>query len=177
MATSKLSKIKALLGMQEEITLMAEAKLKDGTVIGTDAEDWAVGVLGYVVTEEGDKMPLPTGDFQLEDGRVIVIADGTVTEIIPVEAIEEEVVEEVVEASVSKKELIAVLEELSKDFDTKMENLAKELSGNFSKLSAATPVHKKSNLNQVQKVEVQKPLNQMNAAERAMNIFSKSSKN
>jgi len=175
MSKSKLGKIKALLGM--EIALMAEANLKDGTLIGTDAEAWSVGVLAYVVAEDGDKMPLPTGEFELEDGRVMVIEDGTVTEIRDAVVVEEEVVEEeVVEASVSKKELIAVLEELSKEFDSKMENLAKELSGSLKNFSAATPVHKKSN-NQVQKVEFAKPLAEMNTAERAMSIFSKSSNN
>ena len=174
MSKSKLGKIKALLGM--EIALMAEANLKDGTLIGTDAEEWTVGVLAYVVTEEGDKMPLPTGEFELEDGRVMVIEDGTVTEIRDAVVVEEEVIEEeVVEASVSKKELIAVLEELSKEFDSKMENLAKELSGSLKNFSAANPVHKKSN--NVQKVEFAKPLAEMNTAERAMSIFSKSSNN
>ena len=175
MSKSKLGKIKALLGM--EIALMAEANLKDGTLIGTDAEEWTVGVLAYVVTEEGDKMPLPTGEFELEDGRVMVIEDGTVTEIRDAVVVEEEVIEEeVVEASVSKKELIAVLEELSKEFDSKMENLAKELSGSLKNFSAANPVHKKS-INKVQKVEFAKPLAEMNTAERAMSIFSKSSNN
>ena len=175
MSKSKLGKIKALLGM--EVALMAEANLKDGTLIGTDAEEWTVGVLAYVVTEEGDKMPLPTGEFELEDGRVMVIEDGQVTEIRDAEVIEEEVIEEeAIEASVSKKELIAVLEELSKDFDLKMENLAKELSGSLKNFSAAKPVHKKS-INQVQKVEFAKPLTEMNSAERAMAIFSKSSNN
>ena len=175
MSKSKLGKIKALLGM--EIALMAEANLKDGTLIGTDAEEWTVGVIAYVVTEEGDKMPLPTGEFELEDGRVMVIEDGTVTEIRDAVVVEEEVIEEeAIEASVSKKELIAVLEELSKDFDSKMENLAKELSGSLKNFSAANPVHKKS-INQVQKVEFAKPLTEMNAAERAMSIFSKSSNN
>ena len=175
MSNSKLGKIKALLGM--EIALMAEANLKDGTLIGTDAEEWTVGVLAYVVSEEGDKMPLPTGEFELEDGRVMVIEDGTVTEIRDAVVIEEEVIEEeAIEASVSKKELIAVLEELSKDFDSKIENLAKELSGSLKNFSAANPVHKKS-INKVQKVEFAKPLTEMNAAERAMNIFSKSSNN
>lgn len=175
MSKSKLGKIKALLGM--EIALMAEANLKDGTLIGTDAEEWTVGVIAYVVTEEGDKMPLPTGEFELEDGRVMVIEDGTVTEIRDAVVIEEEIIEEeAIEASVSKKELIAVLEELSKDFDSKIENLAKELSGSLKNFSAANPVHKKS-INQVQKVEFAKPLTEMNTAERAMSIFSKSSNN
>ena len=172
---SKLGKIKALLGM--EIALMAEANLKDGTLIGTDAEEWTVGVLAYVVTEEGDKMPLPTGEFELEDGRVMVIEDGTVTEIRDAVVVEEEVIEEeAIEASVSKKQLIAVLEELSKDFDSKIENLAKELSGSLKNFSASKPVHKKS-INRVQKVEFAKPMTEMNAAERAMAIFSKSSNN
>ena len=175
MSKSKLGKIKALLGM--EVALMAEANLKDGTLIGTDAEEWTVGVLAYVVTEEGDKMPLPTGEFELEDGRVMVIEDATVTEIRDAVVVEEEVIEEeAIEASVSKKELIAVLEELSKDFDSKIENLAKELSGSLKNFSASKPVHKKS-INRVQKVEFAKPMTEMNAAERAMAIFSKSSNN
>jgi hypothetical protein len=107
----------------------------------------------------------------------MVIEDGTVTEIRDAVVIEEEVIEEeAIEASVSKKQLIAVLEELSKDFDSKLENLAKELSGSLKNFSASKPVHKKS-INRVQKVEFAKPLAEMNTAERAMSIFSKSSNN
>tara|TARA_R100001443_G_scaffold13007_2_gene22936 strand:- start:2755 stop:3291 length:537 start_codon:yes stop_codon:yes gene_type:complete len=178
MSKSKLSKIKALLGMHEDITLAAEAVLKDGTMIGTDAEEWAVGVLAYVVAETGEKMPLPTGEFELEDGRVLVIEDGTITEIREAEVVEEEVVEEVteeVEAGVSKKELIAVLEQMNKDFDAKLEALGKEIKKDLTKFSASKPITKMSN--RPQRVIVQKDIKEMNTAERALSIFNNSINN
>lgn len=52
--------------------------LADGTVISIDSEDgdWA----GKKVSTE-DGTPIPTGEYPLADGRVLVVADGTVSEV------------------------------------------------------------------------------------------------
>ncbi len=58
--------------------LMADATLENGTVINTDAETFEEGALVYVLNEEGEKIPLPEGDYKLEDGSVLSIGDSGV---------------------------------------------------------------------------------------------------
>ena len=63
---------------EEPRTEMAEAALDNGTVVYTDAEAFAEGVEAYIINDEGEKIPLPPGDYQLEDGRTLVIGEGGV---------------------------------------------------------------------------------------------------
>ena len=57
-------------------TTLAEAPLANGTVIYTDAESFEEGVEVYIINDEGERIPLPPGDYELEDGRVMVIGEG-----------------------------------------------------------------------------------------------------
>jgi hypothetical protein len=59
-----------------EVKLEAEATLENGTVIYTDAENFEDGADVYILNEEGEKMPLPEGDYVLADGTVLTIAEG-----------------------------------------------------------------------------------------------------
>lgn len=59
-----------------EVELEAQAVLENGTVIYTDAATFDEGAEVYIVNEEGEKIPLPDGDYTLEDGSTISIADG-----------------------------------------------------------------------------------------------------
>jgi osmotically-inducible protein OsmY len=70
-------------------TEMAEAALENGTVIYTDAEAFAEGVEAYIINDEGEKIPLPPGDYTLADGRVVVVGEGGVVSSVA-EAPEEE---------------------------------------------------------------------------------------
>ena len=54
---------------------MAEAALENGTVIYTDGEDFAEGEEAYIINDEGERIPLPPGDYTLADGGVISIGD------------------------------------------------------------------------------------------------------
>lgn len=55
-----------------------DAKLNDGTTIVRYAEDvLATGVTVNVVDEGGAEMPLPVGDYVLEDGTTFTIVDET----------------------------------------------------------------------------------------------------
>ena len=54
---------------------MAEATLENGTIIFTDAEGFEDGAEVYIVNEEGEKIPLPDGDYTLEDGTTLTISD------------------------------------------------------------------------------------------------------
>tara|TARA_R110002012_G_scaffold197522_2_gene366093 strand:+ start:18521 stop:19264 length:744 start_codon:yes stop_codon:yes gene_type:complete len=59
-----------------EVKLEAQAVLENGTVIYTEAASFDEGADVFIVNEEGEKMPLPEGDYTLEDGSVLTIADG-----------------------------------------------------------------------------------------------------
>lgn len=61
---------------EEPRTDLAEATLDNGTVIYTDADDFTEGAEAYIINDEGERIPLPPGDYTLNDGGVIVIADG-----------------------------------------------------------------------------------------------------
>lgn len=54
---------------------MAEAALENGTVIYTDGEDFAEGEEAYIINDEGERIPLPPGDYKLADGGTISIGD------------------------------------------------------------------------------------------------------
>ena len=83
---------------EEPRTDMAEAALENGTVIYTDAEAFAEGVEAYIINDEGEKIPLPPGDYTLADGRTVVVGEGGVVSSVA-EAPEEEPATEEVEAS------------------------------------------------------------------------------
>lgn len=84
----------------------ATAVLDSGQEIQTDADAFAVGVSAFVVNDEGEQIPLPDGDYKLQDGSMLVVAEGAVAEIKEAEAEveaeeekEEEMKAEEVEAS------------------------------------------------------------------------------
>ena len=59
----------------------ATAVLDSGQEIQTDADAFAVGVSAFVVNDEGERIPLPDGDYQLQDGSMLVVAEGAVVEV------------------------------------------------------------------------------------------------
>lgn len=72
-ATEILGKIKETLGIElsEQIAL-AEMKLENGTVL--EAEEFAEKQEVFIKTDE-DKVPLPEGLYELEDGRTLVVIE------------------------------------------------------------------------------------------------------
>ena len=91
-------RIKIALGLEEEVkevSLAFEAKLADGTIVVSEAEELAVGAVLNILSEDGEQTPLPEGTYELENGtKFTVDAEGLVTEVAEAEE-EEEVVEEV----------------------------------------------------------------------------------
>jgi len=83
---------------------MAEAALDNGTVVYTDAEAFAEGVEAYIINDEGEKIPLPPGDYALEDGRTLVIGEGGVVSSIGQPEAEVEEVEASEEVEVEAEE-------------------------------------------------------------------------
>ena len=113
-----LSKIMELLNLQDEIKLES-MKLENGTTI--EAEAFEANQEVFIVTEEDEKIALPIGEYTLEDGRILVVAEeGIIAEVSEggeeEEApAQEEVVEEVEQAEEEPKEEMsyATKEELS----------------------------------------------------------------
>jgi len=94
-----IEKIKNVLNLSEEVKL-EQMKLENGTVL--EAESFEAGKEVFIVTED-EKVAVPVGEYELEDGKMIVVAEeGIISEIKDAEAAEEEVEE--VEAEEEKKE-------------------------------------------------------------------------
>jgi len=99
-----LNQIKSVLGVElstEEKVELAQAKLENGTVL--EAESFESGQEVFILTDD-EKVALPIGEYEMEDGKILVIEeDGIISEI--KEGGEEEVVEEeVVEEEELKEE-------------------------------------------------------------------------
>ena len=91
--------LKTYLGMEVKLE---QLKLVDGAVL--EADSFVAGQSVFIVTPEGEKVPAPVGEHELEDGRFLVITEeGIVGEI--KEKMEEEPQEEVeIEASTETAE-------------------------------------------------------------------------
>ena len=89
-----ISKIKDVLNLSEEVKLEQQA-LENGTVL--EAEAFEAGNEVFIVTED-EKVAVPVGEYELEDGKILVVAEeGLIAEI--KEAGEEEAPDEEVEAT------------------------------------------------------------------------------
>jgi hypothetical protein len=83
-----LNKVRSLLGMEVKLEQM---KLTDGVSV-LEADVFEAGNEVFIVTEDEQKIPLPVGEYELEDMRVLVVTEeGLIAEI--KEAAEEEEVE------------------------------------------------------------------------------------
>tara|TARA_B110000977_G_scaffold40610_1_gene54609 strand:- start:245 stop:847 length:603 start_codon:yes stop_codon:yes gene_type:complete len=95
-----IEKIKDVLNLNEEVKLEQQA-LENGTVLEADSFEADNEV--FIVTED-ERVAVPVGEYQLEDGRILVVAEeGIISEV--KEAGEEEVEE--VEAEEEEKEEMA----------------------------------------------------------------------
>ena len=98
----------------------------------------AVGIEVMVEDEEGNVVAAPDGEYNLEDGRVVVVADGKVAEIKEAPVTEEtikEVLEEEAPAKDEKDLRIEELEGLLKDRDAIIEELNAKIKDLESKLN------------------------------------------
>ena len=160
-----LNSIRTLLGMESELELLAEAILEDGTKIATDSEEFAEGSMAFVVSEDGEKMPLPSGSYATQDGVSMEVVDGEVVSISKEEAVEEAKAEDKKEeeeemsseidlsAYATKEQLVDALGSLHTELS---EMISKVVSENkslkedlekVSKMSAEKPVtHNQTNL-------------------------------
>ena len=172
MKTSVINQIKTLLGMEVKLETM---KLMDGiTIFEADAFETDKEV--FIVTEDEQKIPVPIGEYELEDGRILVVeVEGIILEIKEV-ATEEEVAPEVeapeveVEAeatpsakktieSVVKETFFAEIEKLTNEnieLKAQLENLSKvnEVTNEVTELADVKPISfNPENTNEVEHVQ------------------------
>jgi hypothetical protein len=131
---NKLNKIKSVLSMDVKL---AQMKLEDGITV-IEAEEFEPDYSVGIVTEDGI-VPMPVGEYKLEDGKILVIAvEGVIAEIKEAEAeaeapeVEvEEAPEEVIEPEMSQEAPKAkrIVESVSKEtFFAEIEKLRQEFS-------------------------------------------------
>ena len=163
-----LNKVRVLLGMEVKLETM---KLDDNVTV-IEAEAFEADNEVVVVTEDEQKIPLPVGNYNLEDGRVLVVAEeGLIAEVkekeeeeveIEVEVEKDEPMEEEM-SDAPTKEVKKTIESVVKEtFFSEMEALKKEneelkakLSGNQVELASEEPTVDPISFNpeNVQKIE------------------------
>lgn len=117
-AKDTLNRVLDVLGLgKAEATIeveMAQKKTMDGEVV-LDSENFAIGEPVFIVTEEGN-IPVPQGEFILEDGMKIETDEkGVIVEVsTEKEEVTEEVIEEVEAKDMIEKEETGMMESMPK---------------------------------------------------------------
>ena len=144
-----LNQVKELLGMEVEAEKveLAQMTLENGTVL--EAEAFEAGAEVFIITED-ERVALPVGEYELEDGNVLVVTEeGVIAEIKSAEAEAEEATEEEVEAEEEEKveaeyvtkeelaEVVSMIEEIKSMIEPKEEMSADEIGNAFTEELAA----------------------------------------
>jgi hypothetical protein len=140
---SILNKVRTLLGLEVKLETM---RLSDGVSM-LEAEMFEAGQPVFILTEDEQRIPVPVGEYELEDMRIlVVIEEGVIAEVREAAEVEEEVeveapaVEEEVEAATETATPKKVIESIVKEsFFSEIEALKKENEELKAKLSAQTP--------------------------------------
>jgi hypothetical protein len=174
--------LKVFLGMekQEEVVKLAEQmKLDNGTII--EVESLEAGAAVAIVNED-ERIPLPAGDYKLEDGRSLVCnEDGVLAEIKEEEAEEPEMEQVEEEAPMMSEEPVKeakkVVESTVKEtYFAEIEKLKaenEELKAKLTELSKVEEV--KEEVKEVELSEEPKPIthNPENKVEKEIVRFGK----
>jgi hypothetical protein len=174
MKTSVINQIKTLLGMEVKLETM---KLADGiTIFEADAFEMDNEV--FIITEDEQKIPVPIGEYELEDGRILVVeVEGVILEVkdastteevapeeavapeVPVEAQAETPTAKKTIESVTKETFFAEIEKLTQEnieLKAKLETLSKveEVALEATELSDVTPISlNPENINEVTQIK------------------------
>jgi len=113
-----ITKIKEVLNLTEEVKL-EQLKLENGTIL--EADSFEAGKEVFIITED-EKVALPVGEYELEDGRSLIVEEvGLIAEI----KAEEEEKEEEVEAAEHKEEEMQYV--TKQEFRKEMDELKKHI--------------------------------------------------
>ena len=127
---SILNKVRTLLGLEVKLETMM---LSDGVSM-LEADAFEAGQPVFILTEDEQRIPLPIGEYELEDMRIlVVIEEGIIAEVREAAEVEEEVVEETpaveeeveatTETATPKKTIESIVKE---SFFSEIEALKKE---------------------------------------------------
>jgi hypothetical protein len=146
---SILNKVRTLLGLEVKLETM---KLSDGVSM-LEAEAFEAGQPVFILTEDEQRIALPIGEYELEDGRIlVVIEEGVIADIREAAKAEVEVeVEEEVETGKMPEEEMAqepaaptakkIIESVTKEsFFSEIEALKKENEELKAQLNLSTEV-------------------------------------
>jgi hypothetical protein len=144
-----LNKVRTLLGMEVKLEQM---KLTDGVSV-LEADAFEAGNEVFIVTEDDQRIAVPVGEYDLENGMVLIVAEeGMIAEIKEKEVEEEEapevevevegggkIEEEMAAEAAPKKTVESIIKET---FFSAMEKLQAEndaLKAELAKFTAQTP--------------------------------------
>tara|TARA_R100000773_G_scaffold13089_1_gene12044 strand:+ start:424 stop:1074 length:651 start_codon:yes stop_codon:yes gene_type:complete len=126
--------IRVALGLEEEVetlNLAMQAKLVDGTIVVSEAEELEAGISIMILAEDGTTMPLPVGNYETEDGVSFTVEEeGIVAEVGEKE--EDELEEEEEEDEMGYKDK----EEMSENVEFDKEGLINEIGAVIKELLA-----------------------------------------
>ena len=116
-----------------ELQFAVEGTLSDGTKIYSTASEWVAGVDIYTQDAEGNPVPVPAGEYILEDGVTMVTVgeDGMVAMIGEIE----------VETEMSSEDLVSVISTLSEQIANQNTRIS-ALEGEKTELAAALAASK-----------------------------------
>jgi hypothetical protein len=158
-----------------EVKQMVEAILEDGTSIYSDSDVWAAGVRVFGKDAEGNEVVLADGEYKTAESIIVVVADGVVTELKPMEeekpevevVIEEEQTSEVVAEESLNAEvegLLSLVAKLESEL-SEMKKANENLSSEVTKLSAQPAASSIKEVKQAKQTP-SKPYAKMSAEER-----------
>ena len=153
--TEMLNKITSLLSTKVELESM---KLENGTIL--EAENFTSGENVFIVTED-EKVALPIGDYQLEDGNTLIVSEEGIIDDIKSEMAEEK--EEVTEELDSQVATGSEPRDLEAEKDTE-DVVEKPKSKSKKDLSDETEVQEEENLEEEKKDEINKIVEEVVAA-------------
>lgn len=140
---SILNKVRTLLGLEVKLETM---RLSDGVSM-LEADAFEAGQPVFILTEDEQRIPLPIGEYELEDMRVlVVIEEGVIADVreaaepeVEVEVEAPAVEEEVEAATETAPQAKKIVESIVKEsFFSEIEALKKENEELKAKLSAQT---------------------------------------
>lgn len=162
---NEIKKLMVQFGFLEKQALM-DVVLQDGTKLNVEGDALVAGAKVMVVTEDGN-IPAPDGQYQLEDGSTINIADGVI-----VESKQDETPVEQEQEMHSENELIDVLKTFVQNINERLntiDNKFNSIENEFSEFKKQPSTNKIAD----GKTDVGKPESEVDARVRAIMEFRK----
>lgn len=131
------TRIRVALGIEDETTQLAyEGKLADGTIIVSEADALAEGVVVNVLVEDGTQIPLPVGEYSTEDGVEFVVEEEGVISSMKEEAADEEDEMGKKEDEEQYEEMSDANAELFAEIGAVVKELLEEVRGDIARLTS-----------------------------------------